>query len=483
MSNSEKDKQSYALHSLSSTCSSMIVDKEHRSTSLPTPVNHHFTQTSNPQLHPSISLFNSNFANFTFSVDEDIHAVDPLLVTAHNNINPAISRCQDTNSQAHHQSATKMSYSGTVIAGSNRLIKPPLVSSLLPPESIVVNDQHDSSSPPISSPTMTPITALSQQKQINVLHQQQPIKKKHVSNYVDIGWPVLSSTSSKEHMMSTACQASSIPASIVLNRTRSRSNTDLHHLVAIPNTPAIHAASPISPNSIDKRIILYKTELCRTLEETGTCRYGSRCQFAHSPAELRPIPRHPRYKTEICTTFWTKGKCPYGKRCCFIHTEQEAQRVGLTTKHLVKPPGMDDSLKEDEANAIGVILTNPHQPQVQPFHYSSLSVSSSIQSIDAMLSSSIPRYKKSLGISLHPSIFSHSSTPVMSLAVGSSVIIKQPSSSSLRTVTLASNSGHLSSAVATKTSTPIIGHKSTPSSSEQDLTLLPRDMLKLIDFL
>ncbi|KAI8055645.1 hypothetical protein BDF22DRAFT_610437, partial [Syncephalis plumigaleata] len=63
----------------------------------------------------------------------------------------------------------------------------------------------------------------------------------------------------------------------------------------------------------------YKTELCRSYEETGHCRYSAKCQFAHGMTELRQVQRHPKYKTEICRTFWEKGTCPYGKRCCFIH--------------------------------------------------------------------------------------------------------------------------------------------------------------------
>lgn len=64
---------------------------------------------------------------------------------------------------------------------------------------------------------------------------------------------------------------------------------------------------------------LYKTELCRSWEETGTCRYGAKCQFAHSRDELRPVQRHPKYKTELCRTFSNTGTCPYGTRCRFIH--------------------------------------------------------------------------------------------------------------------------------------------------------------------
>lgn len=67
----------------------------------------------------------------------------------------------------------------------------------------------------------------------------------------------------------------------------------------------------------------YKTELCRPYEENGTCRYGSKCQFAHGMAELRSVVRHPKYKTDLCKTFHTTGLCPYGPRCHFIHNDDE----------------------------------------------------------------------------------------------------------------------------------------------------------------
>ncbi|KAM9319126.1 uncharacterized protein KZ484_023424 [Pholidichthys leucotaenia] len=66
----------------------------------------------------------------------------------------------------------------------------------------------------------------------------------------------------------------------------------------------------------------YKTELCRGFQETGSCKYGSKCQFAHGEAELRELYRHPKYKTEPCRTFYNFGYCPYGSRCHFIHEEK-----------------------------------------------------------------------------------------------------------------------------------------------------------------
>ena len=44
-----------------------------------------------------------------------------------------------------------------------------------------------------------------------------------------------------------------------------------------------------------------------------------KCQFAHGRDELRPVMRHPKYKTEVCRTFAQSGTCPYGSRCRFIH--------------------------------------------------------------------------------------------------------------------------------------------------------------------
>ncbi|XP_034974271.2 mRNA decay activator protein ZFP36 [Zootoca vivipara] len=69
----------------------------------------------------------------------------------------------------------------------------------------------------------------------------------------------------------------------------------------------------------------YKTELCRTFSETGKCKYGAKCQFAHGAAELRTVSRHPKYKTELCHKFYIHGECPYGSRCHFIHSLEEAQ--------------------------------------------------------------------------------------------------------------------------------------------------------------
>jgi len=86
----------------------------------------------------------------------------------------------------------------------------------------------------------------------------------------------------------------------------------------------------------------YKTELCKSFTETGSCRYGAKCQFAHGKEEIRPILRHPKYKTEICKTFHTTGTCPYGIRCRFIHTKSKEESILAVAKMMAEEGENED---------------------------------------------------------------------------------------------------------------------------------------------
>jgi Zinc finger C-x8-C-x5-C-x3-H type (and similar) len=48
------------------------------------------------------------------------------------------------------------------------------------------------------------------------------------------------------------------------------------------------------PSANNRKLGLYKTELCRSWEEKGTCRYGPKCQFAHGDEEIKRVQRHPK---------------------------------------------------------------------------------------------------------------------------------------------------------------------------------------------
>lgn len=116
-------------------------------------------------------------------------------------------------------------------------------------------------------------------------------------------------------------------------------------LPGLPKPPCVSlqrrqsVKSDSSPTT-DSASTRYKTEMCRPFEETGNCRYGSKCQFAHGIHELRSLNRHPRYKTEFCRTFHTTGFCSYGQRCNFIHNEDERRGSQPTSPTTSRPKGL-----------------------------------------------------------------------------------------------------------------------------------------------
>lgn len=102
--------------------------------------------------------------------------------------------------------------------------------------------------------------------------------------------------------------------------------TDIKHSQNDVSPTALHTSSSSSTSSVSSSSSRYKTELCRSFTESGLCKYGGKCQFAHGPEELRDLNRHPKYKTEPCRTFHTIGFCPYGMRCHFVHNNEEEKK-------------------------------------------------------------------------------------------------------------------------------------------------------------
>jgi len=85
----------------------------------------------------------------------------------------------------------------------------------------------------------------------------------------------------------------------------------------------------------------YKTELCKNWIETGVCRYGDKCQFAHGYHELvYQGPKNQKYKSKQCNTFIERLYCPYGNRCLFKHedrTEEEVTEFFYVLRLLAEP--------------------------------------------------------------------------------------------------------------------------------------------------
>lgn len=66
-----------------------------------------------------------------------------------------------------------------------------------------------------------------------------------------------------------------------------------------------------------------KTEMCRNIIMTGTCKYGGDCSYAHNADELVVKSHLPsNYKTKLCTQYHDSeiGYCVYAERCQFLHS-------------------------------------------------------------------------------------------------------------------------------------------------------------------
>ncbi|XP_056394990.1 mRNA decay activator protein ZFP36L1-like [Hyla sarda] len=119
-----------------------------------------------------------------------------------------------------------------------------------------------------------------------------------------------------------------------------------------------------SPPSSRQSSTRYKTELCRTFHESGSCKYGAKCQFAHGTGELRGLTRHPKYKTELCRTYHTVGFCPYGSRCHFIHNAEE-QRFSNSNKaarpllrHSISCSGIPSSSSSSSSSSLSFLSSS-----------------------------------------------------------------------------------------------------------------------------
>ncbi len=79
-----------------------------------------------------------------------------------------------------------------------------------------------------------------------------------------------------------------------------------------------------------------KTQLCYQWRETGKCKYGKKCKFAHGEEELRPIKKCKKYKTEECKHFRNGGVCKHGEKCDYIHKKENTKIELYEIKNVIE---------------------------------------------------------------------------------------------------------------------------------------------------
>lgn len=82
---------------------------------------------------------------------------------------------------------------------------------------------------------------------------------------------------------------------------------------------------------------MYKREMCKNWSESGFCRYGTKCQYAHGVEEMSEAHQaflneqkqglNDKYKSQNCRQFYREKFCPYGKRCHFRHEYRSFKKI------------------------------------------------------------------------------------------------------------------------------------------------------------
>lgn len=161
----------------------------------------------------------------------------------------------------------------------------------------------------------------------------------------------------------TPALPSALPSTLPpAHRKLDRSHSEPANAASVCKSAAAAAAAAAANINTSR----YKTELCRPYEESGSCKYGDKCQFAHGAHELRTLVRHPKYKTELCRTYHTIGLCPYGPRCHFVHNDEEVIGHAKPSMQNAMPAAMASGMGSGMGMARPKALTLATTPLAAP---------------------------------------------------------------------------------------------------------------------
>ncbi|XP_031128650.1 mRNA decay activator protein ZFP36-like isoform X2 [Ipomoea triloba] len=112
-----------------------------------------------------------------------------------------------------------------------------------------------------------------------------------------------------------------------------------------------------------------RREPCRVWQQYRSCRFGHSCQYAHGVQELHP-PAPKNYKSEMCRSIINSGTCPYGPRCRYFHPQPQnqvnpaVQSPAPRAEAAIPPQDQVNPVVQSPASRAEVAI--PPQDQVNP---------------------------------------------------------------------------------------------------------------------
>ncbi|KAF8796013.1 mRNA decay activator protein ZFP36L1 like protein [Argiope bruennichi] len=173
--------------------------------------------------------------------------------------------------------------------------------------------------------------------------------------------PSFPAKSSTKHPPLTASNSvANCNAASHLKTLASREHRKLDRSISEPVDKSQQTLKQAPPNSSR-----YKTELCRPFEESGTCKYGDKCQFAHGLGELRTLTRHPKYKRTLSED----------SKKCLLNTLQGPANLPVANNPSLSPTSLSPHLSPKDYDICSFSIGSAGE--LSPTNSSTGSISSS----------------------------------------------------------------------------------------------------------
>mmetsp|Transcript_15068 Transcript_15068/g.22243 ORF Transcript_15068/g.22243 Transcript_15068/m.22243 type:complete len:658 (-) Transcript_15068:54-2027(-) len=180
-----------------------------------------------------------------------------------------------------------------------------------------------------------------------------------------------------------------IPSHTSTNASTCNSSSSSAAVAALPSSVL---SFPSSMSMKERRKLLkYKTELCRDFTKSGVCAFGDKCHYAHGENQLRRnrlldlelagLIDHRTHRVRPCFDWCATGDCPFGNRCRDIH-DFKVQGSQDTTKRWL--PLMDKAEFKSQVDS-HLYVEKLHHVRVHEVHNRTLFHSSSVDEIIAQV--------------------------------------------------------------------------------------------------
>merc|ERR1712167_507538 len=148
------------------------------------------------------------------------------------------------------------------------------------------------------------------------------------------------------------CVAAGVAAVVLLVLSLDQQSVQKQQMLAADRDYNMHSGDQVMP-AMPKDIAKYKTQMCKNYSPKNplSCKFGARCIFAHSPNELRSVPKRGFSFSQLKDADAIEPRVEPARRAWRLTGEISADQVSAKTHKIAKGP--DGSNGFDNSNSHG----------------------------------------------------------------------------------------------------------------------------------